>query len=95
MIEFHNPQAEVQIESVPYDLSFKLTSNNSATVGLLANGFPDSENFLTHIADVLREQQPTMTLRRFNKGNPSIPASEKILKQITSECQVVITAYGH
>ena len=95
MIEFHNPRAEVQIEHVPYKLSFNMSNNSPATVGLLANGFPDSENFLTHIADVLQEQQPTIAIRRFNKGNPSIPASEKILHEITSECQVVITAYGH
>ena len=95
MIEYHDPRAEVNVEHFPYDLSITLTGSNKASVGLLANGFPDSENFLNHIADVLLEREPGVTLHRYNKGNASIPASPEILKSISDDCQAVIAAYGH
>lgn len=95
MIKYHDPQAEVSIEMVAYDLAIKLKGSNKSTVGLLANGFPDSENFLTHIASVIQDQEPGIKLERYNKGNASIPASDEILREIASKCQAVITAYGH
>lgn len=95
MIEYHDPKAEVNVENIPYRLGITLTGSNQTTVGLLANGFPDSENFLNHIADVLQERQPGLTLERYNKGNASIPASAEILNSISQNCQAVITAYGH
>ncbi len=95
MVEYHDPKAEVNVEIIPYDLGITLTGSNQATVGLLANGFPDSENFLNHIADVLLECEPGLTLERYNKGNASIPASPEILDSIRQNCQAVITAYGH
>ena len=95
MIEYHDPRAEVNVENFPYDLSITLTGSNQTTVGLLANGFPDSENFLNHIADVLLEREPGVTLQRYNKGNASIPASPEILESIINDCQAVIAAYGH
>jgi hypothetical protein len=95
MLEYHDPRAEVEVENFPYNLTISLKGSNNVKVGLLANGFPDSENFLAHIADVLQEQEPGVTLVRFNKGNASIPASEEILNQIGDQCQAVITAYGH
>jgi hypothetical protein len=95
MIEYHDPKAEVNVENFPYDLNITITGSNQATVGLLANGFPDSENFLNHIADVLLEREPGVKLERYNKGNASIPASAEILDSIGQNCQAVIAAYGH
>ena len=95
MVKYHDPQAEVRIETVAYRLGIKLKGSNKSTVGLLANGFPDSENFLAHIASVIQDQEPGIKLERYNKGNASIPASDEILHEITQKCDAVITAYGH
>ena len=95
MVDYHDPKAEVNVEHFPYDLGITLTGSNQTTVGLLANGFPDSENFLNHIADILLDREPGLTLARYNKGNASVPASAEILNGITNDCQAVITAYGH
>lgn len=94
MIEYHDPRGETDIEQFPYTLSSKIRGSNKITIGLLANGFPDSENFLDHIAEVIKENEPGVTIESFNKGNASIPANDDILAQL-SECQAVITAYGH
>lgn len=95
MIEYHDPQASVDVENIPYRLGIKLRGSNKANIALLANGYPDSENFLNHIADALQKLEPGITLHRFNKGNASVPVSEEMLGQITDQCQALITAYGH
>ena len=95
MIEFHDPQAAVAIEHIPYTLGINFAADNSTELGLLANGFPDSENFLNHIGALLSASSPNINLHHYNKGNASIPASDKILAQIKGQCQAVITAWGH
>ena len=65
------------------------------TVGLLANGFPDSELFLTKIASALERRLPNVETRLWNKGNAGVPASKEMLAEVTSSCQVAIAAYGH
>ena len=61
----------------------------------MANGFPDSENFLGLIAEVLQATEPGITVQRYNKGNASVPANDELLEEITGQCQAVIAAYGH
>ncbi len=95
MVDYHDPRAEVNVENFPYNLGITLRGSNQTTVGLLANGFPDSENFLDQIAEVLMEREPGLKLERYNKGNASIPASQEILDRINNDCQAVIAAYGH
>ncbi len=95
MIEYHDPVAETAIEATPYGLGIRLRGSNDAKVALLANGFPDSENFLHQIAAALNEQEPGLTLTVMNKGNASVPANEETLKAIQSDYQALITAYGH
>ena len=45
MIRFHNPTARTAVAPEPYELSCDIRPKDGAdlTVGLLANGFPDSE----------------------------------------------------
>ena len=64
-------------------------------MALLANGFPDSENFLDALGAVLRERFPKLEIRSWNKGNASIAAPQEMLDEIRSSCQVAIAAYGH
>ncbi len=94
MIEFHNPEAEVAVEAVPYDLALQIRGK-SVEIGLLANGFPDSEPFLAHLADAMRQLEPGIRVNSFNKGNPTIAAGEGLLKDLKSRCAGVVAAYGH
>ena len=95
MIQYHDPQAATSIKTTPYDLAILDSAEHKITVGLLANGFPDSENFLQQIATVLQTQDANLRFEYYNKGNASIPASAEILHIIKTQCQAVITAYGH
>ncbi len=70
MIEYHNPDARVGVEETPYDLSVTISPEESTSIGLLANGFPDSVEFLNELGAALqkfcypsgREQQRRKTL---------------------------------
>jgi hypothetical protein len=97
MIEFHDPRGEVAVEAEPYTLAFDVAANGGegVTIGLLANGFPDSENFLNHIGAALKGLLPNVSTKSWNKGNASIAASDEMLSEIQQSCQVAVAAYGH
>lgn len=97
MIKFLNPRASTAVEIETYGLArdIRLDGGSGVTVGLLANGFPDSELFLGKIASALETRLPNVTTRLWNKGNAGVPANEEMLAEVTSSCQVAIAAYGH
>lgn len=94
MITFVDPRAEVATPVEPYTLTADW-SDGPPAIGLLANGFPDSEAFLDEVASVLRAQLPGVVIRSWNKGNASMPASDQLLDGIATEVAAVIAAYGH
>ncbi len=94
MIEFHNPEAEVAVEAVPYELALQIRGK-TVEIGLLANGFPDSEPFLAHLGEAMSQLEPGLRVSSFNKGNPTIPAGESLLNDLKSRCAGVVAAYGH
>jgi hypothetical protein len=93
MIEFHDPRAEPGATLEPYQLTAELTEGS--TLGLLANGFPDSERFLDQLEASLACALPWLEVKRYNKGNASVIASDQVLAGISKECKAVVTAYGH
>jgi hypothetical protein len=99
MIEFHDPRGDVAtpIEDylLSYDIAGEVGQGSKPVIGLLANGFPDSENFLKHLGDALKKTFPAVEVRLWNKGNAAIPAPENMLDEIKAVCQVAIAAYGH
>ena len=96
LISFLDPRGEVGTLMEPYTLAHKFAAQGEGTtIALLANGFPDSENFLKKLGDALRRHLPQLTLRFWNKGNPTITAPDTMLKEIQEQCQVAIAAYGH
>ena len=94
MIEFVDPRAEPGAPVEPYTL---VIDDPSApiTVGLLANGFPDSVAFLDHVEKALAATMPAASFRRFDKGNASSVISDEMLDAVGAECQAVVAAYGH
>lgn len=95
MIEYHNPDASTGVEETPYELSLTLDAQSGAHIGLLANGFPDSVEFLNELGSALQALHPGITLHAYNKGNASMPANEQLLGEIGGECVGVVAAYGH
>ena len=95
MIEYHNPDASVGVKETPYDLSITLDGDEPTRIGLLANGFPDSVEFLNELGNALQELRPGITMHAYNKGNATIPANEQLLGEIGGDCVGVIAAYGH
>ena len=92
-MEFHDPRAATRVEDQPYTLGIALKPG--VTLGLLANGFPDSENFLNAVSSALTEHVPGIALKSWNKGNASVPASDETLAEIEQTCDAAIAAYGH
>jgi hypothetical protein len=94
VIRFHDPRGVVGTPIEPYGLRADW-SHDGPSIGLLANGFPDSVAFLTEIQAVLADQLPGSPTVLWNKGDASSVASEELLSIISKEVQAVITAYGH
>ena len=97
MIRFHNPTAKTAVAPEPYELSCDIRPKDGAdlTVGLLANGFPDSEVFIRKVGESIQKRLPNISTKLWNKGNAGVPASEEMLEEIAESCQVAIAAYGH
>ena len=91
-IEYLNPRAEPAESVTPYTLS---AGDGTLTVGLLANGFPDSVPFLDAVGESLQRVRPDMEVRAWNKGNASMVADDQLMGEITDSCDVVVAAYGH
>jgi hypothetical protein len=95
MIQYHNPEAEVGVDKIPYELSTVVKGSGPIGIGFLANGFPDSENFLREVALAMQAIEPDIKVFPYNKGNASIPANESLLAEIHSHCTAAVAAYGH
>ena len=97
MVKFIDPRGSVGTKIEPYDLSVNVRTQigSEMQVALLANGFPDSVLFMKKISLALYEKFPNIRTRIWDKGNAGVPASEEMLDEIESDCQVVIAAYGH
>lgn len=92
-ILYHDPRAAPLAPPEPYHL--RADFSQPLTIGLFANGFPDSVAFLEALGHALGTSLPTAAFRHYNKGGPSIRASDAMLARITAECDVVVCAYGH
>lgn len=92
-MEILDPRAEPLAAPEPYELARRLEPGT--TVGLLANGYPDSVAFLDHVAAALDQAFDGLTFRRYDKGNASIVAGDELLSDIAEHCQAVVAAYGH
>ena len=92
-IQFHDPRGETRVAPQPYDLS--LPDLDEPVIGLLANGFPDSVAFLDAVETALAEARPNARFVRYLKPGASAPADDALVARIATECDALVTAYGH
>lgn len=92
-MQFVDPQPAPSAPATVYDLSAPLGSGSS--IGLFANGFPDSVAFLDKVEIALAAQLEDPTFIRFDKGNASRLASEAEVAAAAEQCDAVVAAYGH
>ncbi len=92
-MEFHDPRGEPTAPVTPYAASARL--GDGETIGLFANGFPDSVAFLEHVGAALRRALPGIAVRLWDKGDASALATEADLDEIAATCAGVVAAYGH
>ena len=92
-MEFLDPRGTPLAPIEPYRGRAALAAGE--TVGLFANGFPDSVAFLEHVGAALTRAVPGLAVKLWNKGNASALASPRHLGEIEAECTAVVAAYGH
>lgn len=92
-MKFHDPRGVRSGPTVPYELSAHLAPGQQ--IGLFANGFPGSVEFLQLIGEAVERIIPGITVKLWNKGNASALASTEDLAEISDSCSAVIAAYGH
>lgn len=92
-MEFLDPRSAASTPPDPYELSTPLGAGS--TVGLFANGFPDSVNFLSHVEKALAARLPGVGFRSADKGNASRTGSAEEIRELSEACDAVVAAYGH
>ncbi len=92
-MQFVDPRSEPATTPDPYDLAAPLEAG--ATIGLFANGFPDSVAFLGHVQKALSELVPGISFVTADKGNASRVASDDEVSTLADRCDAVVAAYGH
>ena len=94
-VQFHDPRGVRAQAPIPYTLGLDLDAEPAASIGLMANGFPDSVAFLDAVEVALVAQHPNLRIHRYNKGNASISAPDTLMDEIANQCDGLIAAYGH
>lgn len=92
-MQFVDPQPAPSTPASVYDLATPLASGS--TVGLFANGFPDSVAFLDKVETALATQLDGAYFVRFDKGNASRLATDEEVAAAAEQCDAVVAAYGH
>jgi hypothetical protein len=92
-MEFHDPRGVLTGPVDDYRGAARLAPGD--TIGLFANGFPDSVAFCEHLARALQAELAGIEVRVWNKGNASALASAEQLAEIAGACTAVVAAYGH
>ncbi len=73
----------------------RLAELRGKRIGLLANGKPNSEEFLAALGTLLRERYGVAELVPARKPNASRVAPDAILNELGGRCDAVVTATGY
>ena len=94
-VSFHDPRPPI-VEAAQSFRSLPLRKIPSApTIGLLANGFPDSAQFLDAVARRIAAVVDGVGFERVTKVSPPTPLTEAQVTLLTTTCDAVVAAYGH
>lgn len=93
-IEYLDPSAEPGVPVEPY-LCRLAADDTAPSIGLLANGYPDSVPFLGHLETALKALLPGATFHHYNKRNPGIVCPPDLLAKIKAENAALVAAWGH
>ena len=95
MVRFLDPRAQPGAAVEPYELCWDVSVGPPPSIGVLANGFPDSVPFADEVAAALGRRVPNAALHTWNKGNASAPASAALLDEVAGTTAVCVALYGH
>ena len=97
MITFLDPRSEPSAPATPYAATWvRPPTGQPIKIGLFANGFPDSVNFLEQLRLSLIDALPSGTeFVMRNKGNASAVATPQQVHELASQVHAVVAAYGH
>ena len=93
-VEFVDPRPPTMAGTHAFVPVMRPRSGDTLTIGLLANGFPDSEAFLACLAAELVEIGPTLEWQVVTKARPPDPLTDAQLATLAA-CDAVVAAYGH
>jgi hypothetical protein len=94
-VSFHDPRPPI-VEDTRSFAGLQLRAIPRApTIGLLANGFPDSAQFLDAVAQQMSTRIEGVTFERVTKVSPPTPLTDSQLSLLTTTCDAVVAAYGH
>ncbi len=91
-IHFLNPVQES--EANPATLASRLSSLDGATLGMLPNGKENAERLLEYVAEELNSRFSLKGLVNVDKIHAGINCPPKILDDLVSQVDAVITAIG-
>jgi hypothetical protein len=94
-VSFLDPRPQVAEATLTFAALARRPIPRSPTIGLLANGFPDSAQFLDAVALRIAAAVNDVTFERVAKISPPTPLTDVQLELLTTTCDAVIAAYGH
>lgn len=95
-VEYLNPVAESSVDEEPYALC--VGGDGPVNVGLLANSFPDSVEFLSLVGEEMQKVIGEIDVHEFDKGaavNVALPLADEEVATITGQVDAVVAAWGH
>jgi hypothetical protein len=96
MLEFLDPHAEPSAEAHSYSLGLgDALEGRPVCIGLLANGFADSETFVAAVGRALGRRLPNAEFVHAAKPNPSLLVADDEFDRLRAQCDAVVGAYGH
>jgi hypothetical protein len=96
MIEFLDPHSPPEQPVQHYALGLgTMLDDGAPRIGLLANGFADSDAFLDAVQTSLAPRVPNATFVRARKPTPTVVLSDEMFADLVQRCDAVVSAYGH
>jgi hypothetical protein len=80
--------------NAPQQLRHSLDGLAGKTIGFIDNAKPNFNNLVDELAELLVGKYGVAKVVKRSKFTPSIPASDKLMMELTAECDAVIAGSG-